>query len=660
MKILLKTTTDRVTAMFLFILFMEISVSLVLGISCMYDYHFYASDYKTYATQAAFGVKSEAEIDNIASYAVLYRKQQSGAELTAQERSELSLYEKRYVPGMTNARFEVYADGGVQPLLRFMPQDGGTEGFTFRRFAERTVYDENGTPTDLSVRFFLMPELTAKDSFRLVAELVRIAVMIRYPIVVMLVLTVILALLILGALMSSVEVTDANGNFKRENFIDRIPLDLLILMLLFVFGFFGVLVALTAVADVKSTNIVLWNAVILIISFFLIVVAMVFNLSLASRVKRGHVYRNTLVFRVIARIRKMAGKENDGYFKVPFIGKALLTVGLAVLAELIVLLFFLYSYYTNESGLLHDFKFIYYVCFWAAGRFILIPVFFMMALNLSRIRENGARLAEGDYAFDADSQIMFGDFRQINANLTKIREDMMDAAEEKNRSYQMRSELITNISHDIKTPLTSIVNYVDLLKRTGTDDETAAEYMEILQTQSVKLKKLLENLIEVSKLTAGDISVQMDSLDVVTFVEQTVSEFADRLEAAQLEFVTAFAAPEMQIFADGDKLWRVFENLIGNILKYAQTGTRVYLDVAWEGRDRVRITFKNVSRDPIHVSGEELTRRFARADASRHSEGYGLGLSIAQSLTQIQGGTFDVTVDGDLFRVDMTFQKAEG
>ena len=659
MKFMFKTMTDRATAIFLFILFVEISVAIVLGVSCMYDYHFYASDGKTYATQKAFDVKSEAEIDQIVEYVLLHEKQQRGQTLTPQESNTLAQYRRRYAPGVTNVRFTAQIAGSASPSVSFLPEDGEIGPFAYQRFAERTEYDAQGTPTRVLIRLYILPDLAAKDSFHLVDRLIRVALAIRYPMIVLLVLTVIAALLLLGALMSSVEVVDAHGAFKRESFIDRIPLDVLIVMLLFVFGFFGVLIALTAVADVKTTNIVLWNAILLIISFFLSVVALVFNLSLAARIKRGHVYRNTLVFRTIAKIRKLAGKKNEGYFKVPFIGKALLTVGLSVLAELIVLLIFLYAYYTNESGLLRDFKFIYYVAFWAAGRFILIPVFFMMALNLNRLRENGERLAEGDYQFDVDSHIMFGDFRQINANLTKIRADMMEAAQEKNRSYELRSELITNISHDIKTPLTSIVNYVDLLRRPETTAQEAAEYTQILQTQSTKLKKLLENLIEVSRLTTGDIAVQMDKLDVTTFVEQSLSEFADRLESAQLSIVPTYDEGEMQVCADGDKLWRVFENLIGNILKYAQRGTRVYLDVRREEPDKVRITFKNVSRDALQVSGTELTHRFSRGDASRHSDGYGLGLSIAKSLTEIQGGTMDVTVDGDLFRVDLVFRAAD-
>lgn len=657
MKLTLRTFVDRATAMLLFVLFMEVSVALALGISCMYDYHFYASDRETYALQEAFRVKTDADLEKIVECCTLTQKQ-NAAGLSDSEQNRLQNIQLQLRAGSTNLRFEARLMNSSLTLTNFEPGESRDGPFAFSRFDQAMEYDSDGRAVPVTVQINVLRDLPASDSYRTVNALIRVALAVRYPIIVLLILTVILSMLILGALMSSVEISDAEGELKQPNYIDRIPLDVLIVLLLVLFGFFGVLVALTAVADVKTTNIVLWNAIILIIAFFLIVIAMVFNLSVAARIKRGHVYRNTLVFRTIAKIRKLAGKENDGYFKVPFIGKALMTVGLAVLVELVVLLFFIHAYYTNESGMLRDFKFGYYVCFWAVGRFILIPVFVMMALNLNRLRENGEHLAQGDYAFDVDSHIMFGDFRQINANLEKIRMEMMDAAEEKNRSYQRRSELITNISHDIKTPLTSIVNYVDLLRRAQTTPQETQEYLDILQTQSAKLKKLLENLIEVSKLTAGDVSVQMETLDVPMFIEQTISEFAERLESRGLQAIPHYATPEMSIRADGDKLWRVFENLMGNILKYARADSRVYIDVTQEN-DRVRISFKNTSAEPIRVSGEELTHRFTRGDASRHTDGYGLGLSIAESLTEIQNGTMTVTVDGDLFRVDLTFEAVQ-
>ena len=327
MKFSLKSMTDRATAVFLFILLIEISVAVALGISSLRDYHFYASDYREYAVQAAFEVKTEADVANLTQY---FRLRQAGDDLSETQRTALHTLNTRFSADnaqATNLRYSILSDDGREALTNLA--DGETmedTPFIYSRFDAATIYADDGTPQQIQIRIGILPQLEARDAYRTVYRLIGVAVVIRYPIVVLLILTVIAALLILGALMSSIEVNDANGSEKKESFIDRIPLDLLIVLLLFIFGFFGVLVALTAVADVKTTNLVLWNAIILIISFFLSVVTLVFNLSVASRIKRGHVYRNTLVFRLIARIRKLAGKENDGYFKVPFIGKAMLTV----------------------------------------------------------------------------------------------------------------------------------------------------------------------------------------------------------------------------------------------------------------------------------------------------------------------------------------------
>ena len=654
MRFRLKSYTDKATAVFLFILFAEIAVALALGISCMYDYHFYASDYESYALQESYRVKTDAEIDNIVRFVTL-EEQKKNRSLPVSLEREWNALSMKYAKAATNIRFEAVEEKSGLTLTN-LDQPVQKDQTVYERYEERDLYGTAGETKHIKIRLYLISDLSARDTYRLVTGLIHIAIFMRFPIIGLFILMALIALFILGALMSSVQISEDNIS-GRDLFINRIPLDLLILFTLLIFGFFGVLIALTAVADIKETNIVLWNAIILVIAFFLIMVALVFNLSIATRIKQGHVYRNTLAFRIISKIRKMAGKENDGYFKVPFMGKALLTVGLFFIAELIVIVYFLFRYLTNETGVLSSFHFPIFVCFWGASRFLLIPVFFMMALNLSQLQESGRRLAAGDYGFDVDSHIMFGDFRQMNKNLDKIKTEMIEAAEEKNRSYELRSELITNISHDIKTPLTSIVNYVDLLRRCESVSPESEEYMQILQNQSVKLKKLLESLIEVSKLTVGDIAVHMEPLDIVMFIEQTASEFEDRIEENGLELCMSFPDEEVRIRADGDKLWRVFENLIGNILKYAQTGTRVYLTLRCVSDEKVLIQFQNTSRDPLQMTGDELVERFTRGDVSRHSEGYGLGLSIAKSLTEIQGGLFKVNTNADLFTVDLEFDR---
>ena len=221
----------------------------------------------------------------------------------------------------------------------------------------------------------------------------------------------------------------------------------------------------------------------------------------------------------------------------------------------------------------------------------------------------------------------------------------------------MKTELITNVSHDIKTPLTSIINYVDLLKKAQTEQERQ-QYLEVLERQSAQLKKLIEDLMEMSKATTGNVAVELAPTDVTESVNQALGEYADRFASRQLNVV--LHKPEEPVFAlcDGKLLWRVLSNVMSNVVKYAMPGTRVYLDLSVT-EFRVQITMKNISREELNITAGELMERFVRGDKSRNTEGNGLGLNIAQGLMEVQNGTLELLVDGDLFKVILTLPRAE-
>ena len=220
----------------------------------------------------------------------------------------------------------------------------------------------------------------------------------------------------------------------------------------------------------------------------------------------------------------------------------------------------------------------------------------------------------------------------------------------------MKTELITNVSHDIKTPLTSIINYVDLLQKPHTDDEET-QYLEVLSRQSQRLKKLVDDLMEMSKASTGNITAQITRLDAVEAVTQALGEFSDKLENVQL--VPVLDAPEAPVMMLGDSrlVWRVLSNLLSNAVKYALPGTRLYLSVR-QNRNRVVIDIKNISKEQLGISAEELMERFVRGDASRNTEGSGLGLNIAKSLMELQKGQLKLLVDGDFFKVTLIFPGA--
>ena len=281
-----------------------------------------------------------------------------------------------------------------------------------------------------------------------------------------------------------------------------------------------------------------------------------------------------------------------------------------------------------------------------------------IALNLRALQKGGEKLADGDFSSPIDTRYLIGDFKRYGQELNDIQSGLEQAVQEQMKAEHLKTELITNVSHDIKTPLTSIVNYVDLLKKEDIPSPEAREYIAVLDRQSHRLKKLTEDLVEASKASSGVLNVDLQPTDVNVLFSQIEGEYQERLAACQLTLVTQPPAPGTVIRADSRLLSRVMDNLVSNICKYALPGTRVYV-VSTLSREAVTISFKNVSRDELNISPDELMERFVRGDASRHTEGSGLGLSIARSLVQLQGGRFDLAIDADLFRADITFPLSE-
>lgn len=247
--------------------------------------------------------------------------------------------------------------------------------------------------------------------------------------------------------------------------------------------------------------------------------------------------------------------------------------------------------------------------------------------------------------------------RQMAAAINDLGEGLRHALQEQMKSERMKADLITNVSHDLKTPLTSIINYVDLLKREDLHNEKANEYLIVLDQKSQRLKQLTEDLVEASRASSGNVVLNICRIDVKELLMQTSGEFVERFEARGLQLVENFPQNPQYVDADGRRLWRIIENLFRNVEKYAMPHTRVYLDLINDG-DRVAFSLKNISENPLNISPEELTERFTRGDESRSTEGSGLGLSIAKDLTEIQKGTFEIYLDGDLFKVTVSFPTA--
>ena len=281
-----------------------------------------------------------------------------------------------------------------------------------------------------------------------------------------------------------------------------------------------------------------------------------------------------------------------------------------------------------------------------------------LVLAFRRLQEGGRELAAGNLDYQVSLDALKGPFRSHGEDLNRIRDAIQANLEERMKAQRMKTELITNVSHDIKTPLTSIVSYVDLLKKQSMPTDEAKEYLEVLDRQSARLKKLTEDLVEASKASTGNLPVNLARTDVNVLLAQSAGEYQERLKARGLTLVLTPAEGNPAILSDGRLLWRVFDNLLSNIQKYAQPGTRVYLSCQTDA-DRVTILFRNISASPLNISADELMERFVRGDEARSTEGSGLGLSIAQDLTRLQGGTFDLAIDGDLFKVRLAFPRVK-
>lgn len=423
---------------------------------------------------------------------------------------------------------------------------------------------------------------------------------------------------------------------------DRIPFDLFsaVLIVTIMAGVFLIVDLLEWISENTGLLILPAAAAIAILLLFVL-----WFMSFAARIKAGKWWENTLIARLFHGIRILFRHIGRLIGYIPVIWKALLFLAVAVLFNGIAAVFLAAQ---EETGLI----------FWVIGWILTGGVVVVCAIELHKLSSGARRIAEGRPDAKIDTGRMTPGFRRFAEDLNHIGDGIRRAVDEQMKSERLKTELITNVSHDIKTPLTSIINYVDLLEREGAVSEAGQGYLEVLSRQSARLKKLIEDLIQASKASTGNLETHPAPTDMKVLAEQIAGEYQDRFSAAGLTAVCRSGTEDSAVLADGQLLYRVFDNLMGNICKYAQPGTRVYLDVT--GSDgKVRCMFRNISANPLNIPPDELTERFVRGDSSRHTDGSGLGLSIAKSLTELQGGRFAVQIDGDLFKVTVEFDRLQ-
>lgn len=435
---------------------------------------------------------------------------------------------------------------------------------------------------------------------------------------------------------------------------DRIPTEIMVLAAGLAAA--GVCYGLAIVNDIRRN--IDFASMLVITGLAALLVSLLFSFfyySFVRRIKAGTLWRDSLISGIINLIRKWVLYFSE---HSTLVLRVWVPVGFLTLVNLGGAMIAGYAWAEREGITLLAFFLIVAAVDGAVG-FIM----YRSALGKQRILEGIKLIREGNLAHQVKEDGLYGEDLVLARAVNSIGDSVRTAVETSMKDERLKADLITNVSHDIKTPLTSIINYVDLIKRENIQDPKIKEYVEVLDAKSQRLKQLTDDLVEASKISSGNIVLQWEKINLVELLNQTIGEFSEKFEEKSLYLV--FKAPKSSIYieADSRRIWRVIENLFNNIFKYALSGTRVYIDMELlrsdeEGK-KVIVSLKNISAQPLKMDPQELTERFIRGDESRTTEGSGLGLSIAKNLTEAQNGKFEIVMDGDLFKVNLTFRITE-
>lgn len=488
----------------------------------------------------------------------------------------------------------------------------------------------DGSDVTVVYQAYLKSPLAPRDSALYVMTWVERLISARYLLIALAILLLAVCLFLFIFLLCAMGHKEGVDGIY-QCWLNKIPLDLFLALLVLLFFAWA-----TFLSDIWYID--FWYYILL--AFGAAALALTLVLSVAGRAKAPGFFRNTVIYKLFLLIFRTLGR-------IPMVWRTML---------IWVCWCFVDLYFTFSNSYYYDSLL---PAFWVISRAVLTIVILYLASSLRLLQKEGQAIADGqtDYKGKPIPRWLPA-LKKHEENLQSIQLGIQKAVDEQTRAERMKTELITNVSHDIKTPLTSIVNYVDLLEKEDIQPEKAKEYVDVLNRQAARLKKLTEDLVEASKASSGSLPVHLAPTDVNVLLSQLAGDYLEKLEDAQLEPIFRPAPSQPVIQADGQLLSRVLGNLFSNICKYAMPGTRVYFESAAD-ENTVSLTFKNISKYELNIPAEELMARFVRGDRSRHTEGSGLGLSIAQSLTELQGGTFRLEIDSDLFKAVVTFPREQ-
>ncbi len=527
--------------------------------------------------------------------------------------------------------------------VRFYVVPGGETSVTYTDpYLHESITEMERVSGTLMFSAGVRSEFNAKDKLFYVMSVIDFFIGFRYGLIAVCGASLVIGLfLFIFLLYSAGHRKGCDGIYLEVQ--DKIPFDL----------YFGIalggicLLGYIALIESRYLNVIISVALIAVCLLMCLLLGLSLILTFATRVKYGKWWRNTVIFRVLHLffrvIRYIYRKIAVLVLNMPMFWKTAVIFALICLFELIILV----STPLSTS-----------LMWWFVEKLILGGLIFFTVIDMKKIKKGGEEIAAGNTEYKIKTDNMFGDFKKHAMYLNSVSEGMQKAVNDRMKSERLKTELITNVSHDLKTPLTSIVNYVDLMKKEDIKPEKAREYLDVLDRQSKKLQKLTVDLLEASKASTGNVAVNAELTDINVFLSQLVGEYAEKLTDSSLELIVDIPEENIVINADGRLLWRVFDNLMNNICKYTLENTRVYVSARTEN-SRAYIEFKNISKYQLNISSDELMERFVRGDQSRNTEGSGLGLSIAKSLTELQKGTFDINIDGDLFKAVVSFELCD-
>ena len=642
---------DRSSATIILIVLTIVAVGCILGMNYLFEYNFYEkNDDGNTARSVAVQIYSR----NDSAQAIDF----FNCVQVNKDPYRIKYYEEKFSRENSNFVFTITDIATGKVLLDSTANDN----ISFEELKNNTAYtgstdyitaDDTGNviPVRLTYAIIAEDEQQASDKYSHAFSWISAADSLKYVLFAVLFICILVIVILLCLLTINAGETNENTGEIVPGLIDRLPLDFCTLVLGLLFVVAWIIISLTTAADVEM---VLNNVVVMFTCVAAILVIQTYLTTLSVRVKMGKIYKNTVFYMIYRQFkRKTPRNVRRKVNEISPFKKLIGGIIVFFLTEAIILIALTYFGVLDKSSEPRSVV-LMFIVIWGITRLIVIPVFAMIAINLYYVKEEGQRLAEGVLGDEITKKLTISSIRAHGKNLEQIKKEIHKAVEQELKSERLRNELITNVSHDIKTPLTTIKSYIEFLQRDDITDEQRTEYLAIVAKHTERLSVLANNLVEVSQITSGNIEVKSEKTSLNIVLEQTLDGFALKLDESEILPRVVMPEDDVYIMGDGEWLWRIFSNLFNNACKYGAAGTDLEITLDTDGKKAV-VTVSNISKKPLNVEGDELLERFVRGDSSRHTEGNGLGLSIAKSLAELQGGTLEISAKDEKFTAILCF-----